>query len=168
MTKKTETAILAGGCFWGVQDLLRKEKGVIETQVGYTGGHTENPTYPDICTGATGHAEAVQIIFNPTETSFENILTFFFKMHNPTTPNQQGNDIGTQYRSAIFFTSSEQKQIAHHVIQNCEASGKWPGKITTEVVAADIFYTAETEHQDYLEKNPNGYTCHWVRPEWTA
>lgn len=162
-----ERAILAGGCFWGVEDLIRKLPGVLETKVGYTGGHTENPKYPEVKTGETGHAEAIEIIFNPKEISFRALLEFFFQMHDPTTSNRQGNDIGSQYRSEIFATSDPQAQTAKEVIAEVDASGRWPGFVKTKISQATTFYDAEEYHQDYLEKNPNGYTCHWVRPEWT-
>lgn len=157
------TATLAGGCFWGVEDLLRKLPGVIETKVGYTGGLTENPTYNDVKKGATGHAETVQIVYDPKKTSYEDILLFFFKMHDPTTKNQQGNDIGSQYRSAIFYHDDEQKKTAEKVKERVGKSGKWKREVVTEIVPASKFYAAEDYHQDYLKKNPNGYTCHYVR-----
>lgn len=159
----TETAILAGGCFWGVEDLIRKLPGILDTQVGYTGGKTTNPVYTQVKTGTTDHAEAIKITFNPEKISFTELLTFFFKMHDPTTTNRQGNDIGTQYRSAIFYTTPEQKTIAEDVIKKVDASGKWKKPIVTQVVAASQWYDAEEYHQDYLKKNPGGYTCHWVR-----
>jgi peptide-methionine (S)-S-oxide reductase len=162
MTENTETAILAGGCFWGVEDLIRKQPGVISTRVGYSGGDVANATYANHGT----HAEAVEIVFDPEETSFRNILEFFFQIHDPTTMNQQGNDIGTSYRSAIFYTSDEQKQVAEDTIADVEASGIWPGKVVTEVTEAGPFWEAEPEHQDYLQRIPNGYTCHFVRPGW--
>jgi peptide methionine sulfoxide reductase msrA/msrB len=152
-----------GGCFWGVEDLFLKEPGVIETQVGYTGGQVENPGYEVVKKGTTGHAEAVQILFDPKKTSYEKILNLFFKLHDPTTPNRQGNDIGTQYRSAIFVNSPEQKQIAEKVRLKVEASGAWKKPLTTDVVKAGPFYRAEEYHQKYLVKNPGGYTCHFVR-----
>lgn len=161
-----EKAILAGGCFWGMQDLIRKQIGVKNTRVGYTGGHEENPRYTDICTGQTGHTEAIEIEFNPSEISYRNVLEFFFKIHDPTTPNRQGNDIGTQYRSAIFYLDENQKQTAQQVIAEIDAAGFLPAKIVTEVVPADTFYEAEENHQDYLEKHPDGYTCHFIRRDW--
>jgi peptide-methionine (S)-S-oxide reductase len=158
----TETAILAGGCFWGVQDLIRKQPGVISTRVGYSGGDVPNATYRNHGT----HAEAVEIVFDPDETSFRNILEFFFQIHDPTTMNRQGNDVGESYRSAIFYTSDEQKRVAEETIADVEASGIWPGKVVTEVTEAGPFWEAEPEHQDYLQRIPNGYTCHFVRPDW--
>lgn len=159
----TEMATLAGGCFWGVEDLLRKEKGVLETAVGYTGGTSSGPTYEQVKTGRTGHAEAVQIIFDPQLISYEQLLLFFFKLHDPTTTNRQGNDVGTQYRSAIFTHSPEQKTVAEKVKARVEASGKWKRPVVTEIVDATPFYPAESYHQDYLKKNPGGYTCHYLR-----
>jgi peptide-methionine (S)-S-oxide reductase len=162
MTDSTETAILAGGCFWGAQDLIRKREGVISTRVGYSGGDVPNATY-----GNHGnHAEAVEIVFDPEKTSFRDILEFFFQIHDPTTMNRQGNDVGESYRSAIFYTSDEQKQVAEETIADVDASGLWPGKVVTEVTAAGPFWEAEPEHQDYLQRIPNGYTCHFVRPDW--
>jgi peptide-methionine (S)-S-oxide reductase len=158
----TETAILAGGCFWGVEDLIRKQLGVVSTRVGYSGGDVPNATYRNHGT----HAEAVEIVFDPGETSFRNILEFFFQIHDPTTMNRQGNDVGTSYRSAIFYTSEEQKTVAEDTIADVDASGIWPGKVVTEVVEAGPFWEAEPEHQDYLQRIPNGYTCHFVRPDW--
>lgn len=159
-----ETAILAGGCFWGMEDILRKVPGVLETEVGYTGGATEDPTYQDVKTGRTGHAESVRIVFDPKKITYAELLeNWFFRMHDPTTANRQGNDIGTQYRSAIFFTSDEQKRVAAEVKQKVDASGKWKRPIVTEIVAASPFTAAEGYHQDYLEKNPGGYTCHFMR-----
>ncbi|MBX2995205.1 MAG: peptide-methionine (S)-S-oxide reductase MsrA [Bdellovibrionaceae bacterium] len=159
-----ETATLAGGCFWGMEDILRKVPGVLETEVGYTGGQTPNPTYKMMTTGQTGHAETIQIKFDNSVISFGDLLEkYFFRMHNPTTPNQQGNDIGSQYRSAIFFHSDQQKQTALEVKARVEQSGLWQKPIVTEVVPAVTFYTAEDYHQDYLEKNPGGYTCHYMR-----
>ncbi|ARP86392.1 peptide-methionine (S)-S-oxide reductase MsrA [Bordetella genomosp. 9] len=157
-----ERAVLAGGCFWGMQDLIRRFKGVISTRVGYTGGDVPNATYRNHGT----HAEAIEIIFDPAQTSYRELLEFFFQIHDPTTPNRQGNDIGTSYRSAIFYTSPEQKRIAEDTIADVDASGLWPGKVVTEVAEAGPFWEAEPEHQDYLERIPNGYTCHFVRPGW--
>jgi peptide-methionine (S)-S-oxide reductase len=162
MTENTETAILAGGCFWGVQDLIRKQPGVVSTRVGYSGGDVPNATYRNHGT----HAEAVEIVFDPEQTSFRNILEFFFQIHDPTTMNRQGNDVGESYRSAIFYTSDEQKRVAEDTIADVEASGIWPGKVVTEVTEAGPFWEAEPEHQDYLQRIPNGYTCHFVRPDW--
>jgi peptide-methionine (S)-S-oxide reductase len=162
VSETTENAILAGGCFWGVQDLIRRQPGVISTRVGYTGGDVANATYRNHGT----HAEAVEITFDPTQTSFRDLLEFFFQIHDPTTRNRQGNDVGTSYRSAIFYTNDEQKRVALDTIADVEASGLWPGKVVTEVVPAGPFWEAEPEHQDYLQKYPNGYTCHFVRPGW--
>lgn len=161
-----QKAILAGGCFWGMQDLFRRLPGVVSTRVGYAGGALENPTYNDIKTGKTGHAEALEVVFDPSRLSYRDLLLFFFQMHDPTTKNRQGNDIGTQYRSAIFFADDDQAAVAHAVIAEVNASGHWPSPVATEVIAAGPFYAAEEYHQDYLEKHPGGYTCHWVRPNW--
>jgi methionine-S-sulfoxide reductase len=158
-----ETALLAGGCFWGVEELIRKLDGVVDTQAGYTGGNLDKPTYNDVHTGKTGHAEAVQIKFNPKKISYEAILKYFFRLHDPTTLNQQGNDKGTQYRSAIFYESPEQQAVAIKVKAEVEKSHKWKKPIVTEITKASTFYPAEEEHQDYLQKNPNGYTCHYLR-----
>jgi peptide-methionine (S)-S-oxide reductase len=161
-----QKAILAGGCFWGMQDLIRNFPGVTDTRVGYTGGTTKNPTYKDICNGNTGHTEAIEITFDPSVKSYKDILLFFFQMHDPTTKDRQGNDKGTQYRSAIFYTDAEQKAVAESTLREVDASGVWPGKIVTQISAADTFYPAEDYHQDYLEKNKGGYTCHFIRPNW--
>ncbi|MBP1242547.1 methionine-S-sulfoxide reductase/methionine-R-sulfoxide reductase [Frigoribacterium sp. PvP120] len=158
----TETAILAGGCFWGAQQLLRRRPGIVSTRVGYSGGHVANATYRN----HGGHAEAVEIVFDPGMTSYREILEFFFQIHDPSTKDRQGNDIGDSYRSAIFYTSDEQRETALDTIADVDASGLWPGKVVTEVTAAGDFWEAEEEHQDYLEKLPNGYTCHFVRPGW--
>jgi len=158
----TERAVLAGGCFWGMQDLIRRQPGVISTRVGYTGGRVKNATYRN----HEGHAEAIEIMFDPAKTSFRTMLEFFFQIHDPTTPNRQGNDLGTSYRSAIFYTSDEQKRIADDTIADVEASGLWPGKVVTEVAPVGEFWEAEPEHQDYLERFPDGYTCHFIRPDW--
>ena len=158
----TEKAILAGGCFWGVQDLVRKLPGVISTRVGYTGGDVPNATYRN----HRGHAEAIEIVFDPDKISFRDLLEFFFQIHDPTTLNRQGNDIGTSYRSAIFYTSEAQKKVAEDTIADVDASGLWPGKVVTEVTPAGPFWEAEPEHQDYLQKYPDGYTCHYVQPNW--
>ena len=158
-----ERAILAGGCFWGMQDLLRRRPGVVSTRVGYTGGAVKNATYRH----HEGHAEAIEIVFDPQQVTYRQILEFFFQIHDPTTRNRQGNDIGSSYRSAIFYTTDEQKQIAQETVADVDASGLWPGKVTTEVAPAGAFWEAEPEHQDYLERFPNGYTCHFVRPNWT-
>jgi methionine-S-sulfoxide reductase len=159
-----EEAHLAGGCFWGMQDLLRRIPGVTSTEVGYAGGATEHPTYADVKTGRTGHAEAVRIVFDPRVISFEQLLEkWFFRMHDPTTLNRQGNDLGTQYRSAIFFRSAEQEQAAQRVIERVQASGIWGRPLVTEVTPAGPFTPAEGYHQDYLERYPDGYTCHFLR-----
>jgi peptide methionine sulfoxide reductase msrA/msrB len=159
-----ETAILAGGCFWGMEDLLRKIPGVLETEVGYAGGTTASPNYEQVKTGRTGHAESVRIVFDPKKLSYADLLEkWFFKMHDPTTPDRQGNDRGTQYRSAIFVTSDAQRKVAEEVKARLEKAGKWPGKIVTQIVPATPFTPAEGYHQDYLVKNPGGYTCHWMR-----
>ncbi|QJE73198.1 peptide-methionine (S)-S-oxide reductase MsrA [Aerophototrophica crusticola] len=162
----TETAILAGGCFWGMEDLVRRVPGVLATRVGYTGGSLPNATYNDVKKGTTGHAEAIRITFDPSRLTYRRVLEFFFQIHDPTTRNRQGNDIGSQYRSAIFFTSPEQERVAREVVAAVDASAKWPGKVVTEIVPAGDFWEAESFHQDYLLRNPNGYTCHWVRPDW--
>ncbi len=162
MTEILEKAVLAGGCFWGVEELIRRQPGVASTRVGYTGGDVPNATYRNHGT----HAEAVEITFDPTKTSYRNILEFFFQIHDPTTRDRQGNDMGTSYRSAIFYTSDEQKRVALDTIADVDASGLWPGKVVTEVESAGPFWEAEPEHQDYLQKYPNGYTCHFVRPGW--
>jgi peptide methionine sulfoxide reductase msrA/msrB len=160
---KTEVATLAGGCFWGVQELIRKLPGVIESTVGYTGGTLANPRYEDVHTGRTGHAEAVRIVFDPRQISYESILRYFFRLHDPTTLNRQGNDLGSQYRSAIFWNSEEQRRTAERVKAEVDHSGKWDKKVVTEIVKAGPFYPAEGYHQDYLQKNPGGYTCHYLR-----
>jgi len=162
MTSSTERAVLAGGCFWGMQDLIRKYPGVISTRVGYTGGDVPNATYRKHGT----HAEAIEIIFDPTKITYRTLLEFFFQIHDPTTKNRQGNDVGMSYRSAIFYTSEEQKRVAEDTIADVEASGIWPGKVVTEVTPAGPFWEAEPEHQDYLERIPNGYTCHFPRRDW--
>src|SRR5271156_3093514 len=160
MTSSQETAILAGGCFWGMQDLLRRYPGVISTRVGYAGGDVQNATYRNHGT----HAEALEVVFDPQKLSYRKLLEFFFQIHDPTTLNRQGNDTGTSYRSAIFYTTDEQKRIAEETIADVNASDLWPGKVVTEVVPASGFWEAEPEHQDYLERIPHGYTCHFVRP----
>jgi peptide-methionine (S)-S-oxide reductase len=162
MATLTERAILAGGCFWGMQDLLRRYPGVVSTRVGYSGGDVPNATYRNHGT----HAEAIEVIFDPQKISYRKLLEFFFQVHDPTTRNRQGNDKGTSYRSAIFYTSEEQKQVAIDTIADVDASGLWPGKVVTALAPAGDFWEAEPEHQDYLERIPNGYTCHFVRPEW--
>ena len=159
-TAKREVAILAGGCFWGMEEILRKIPGVLETKVGYTGGSVPNPTYRLVCTGITGHAEAVEIAFDPAKISYEEILGYFFRMHDPTTLNQQHNDRGTQYRSAIFYTTDEQKAVAERVKERVNKSGKWKKPIVTEITKASEFYVGEDYHQKYLIKNPGGYNCH--------
>jgi peptide-methionine (S)-S-oxide reductase len=158
----TERAILAGGCFWGVQDLVRRLDGVISTRVGYSGGDVKNATYRNHGT----HAEAIEIVFDPARISYRQILEFFFQIHDPSTRNRQGNDIGTSYRSAIFTTSDEQRRVAEDTVADVDASGLWPGKAVTEIAPAGDFWAAEPEHQDYLERYPSGYTCHFVRPNW--
>ena len=163
MTVLTERAVLAGGCFWGVQDLLRRYPGVISTRVGYTGGEVPNATYRN----HGNHAEAIEITFDPQLISYRKLLEFFFQIHDPSTLNRQGNDRGASYRSAIFYANDEQKRIAEDTIADVDASGLWPGKVVTEVAPVGPFWEAEPEHQDYLEKYPDGYTCHFIRPEWT-
>jgi peptide-methionine (S)-S-oxide reductase len=162
MTVSSEKAILAGGCFWGVQDLIRKYEGVIYTRVGYTGGDVANATYRNHGT----HAEAIEIVFDPKKISYRQLLEFFFQIHDPTTKNRQGNDTGLSYRSAIFYIGDEQKRVAEETIADVDASGLWPGKAVTEVEPAGPFWEAEPEHQDYLERYPQGYTCHFIRPGW--
>ena len=157
-----QRAILAGGCFWGMQDLIWRYEGVISTRVGYTGGEVPNATYRNHGT----HAEAIEITFDPSRISYRQLLEFFFQIHDPTTVNRQGNDVGESYRSAIFFTSDEQRQIAEDTIADVDASGLWPGKVVTEVTPAGAFWEAEPEHQNYLERYPEGYTCHFIRPNW--
>jgi len=157
-----QRAVLAGGCFWGMQDLIRRYDGVISTRVGYTGGEVPNATYRNHGT----HAEAIEIIFDPSRISYRQLLEFFFQIHDPTTLNRQGNDVGASYRSAIFYTSDEQRKIAEDTIADVNASGLWPGKVVTEVTPADAFWEAEPEHQNYLERYPEGYTCHFIRPNW--
>ena len=158
----TERAILAGGCFWGMQELLRHQTGVISTRVGYAGGDVPNATYRN----HGSHAEAVEILFDPEKISYRRLLEFFFQIHDPSTPNRQGNDRGSSYRSAIYYTSEAQKRVAEDTIADVDASGLWPGKAVTEVESAGYFWEAEPEHQDYLQHYPTGYTCHFVRPEW--
>ena len=159
---KHERAVLAGGCFWGMQDLFRRHDGVISTRVGYTGGDVPNATYRN----HGSHAEAIEILFDPSMVSYRELLELFFQIHDPTTLNRQGNDVGTSYRSAIFYTSDEQKRVAEDTIADVDASGLWPGMVVTEVAPASDFWEAEPEHQDYLERIPHGYTCHYVRPGW--
>ena len=162
MAATTERAILAGGCFWGMQQLVRRLPGVVSTRVGYSGGDVKNATYRNHGT----HAEAIEITFDPSQTSFRDLLEFFFQIHDPTTLNRQGNDGGASYRSAIFYTSEDQHRVAQDTIADAEASGLWPGKVVTELSPAGEFWEAEPEHQDYLERYPSGYTCHFVRPHW--
>jgi len=162
MSEAMEKAVLAGGCFWGMEDLFRKQPGVVSTRVGYTGGDVPDATYRD----HAGHAEAIEIVFDPEQTSYREVLGFFFQIHDPTTVNRQGNDVGTSYRSAIFYLDDEQRRIAEDTIAEVDSSGLWPGKVVTEVAPAGPFWEAEPEHQDYLERYPNGYTCHFVRPNW--
>jgi peptide-methionine (S)-S-oxide reductase len=162
MSSSHETAILAGGCFWGLQHLLRDKPGIISTRVGYSGGDVKNATYRNHGT----HAEAVEIVFDPSIISYRRILEFFFQIHDPTTVNRQGNDIGTSYRSGIYYTSDAQKSVAEETIRDVDASGLWPGKVVTELQPAGDFWEAEPEHQDYLVNYPSGYTCHFVRPDW--
>jgi peptide-methionine (S)-S-oxide reductase len=162
MTTTNERAVLAGGCFWGMQDLVRRIPGVLSTRVGYTGGDVPNATYRN----HGDHAESIEINFDPSKLSYRSILEFFFQVHDPSTLNKQGNDLGRSYRSAIYYTSEEQKKVALDTIADVDASGLWPGKVVTEVEPAGDFWEAEPEHQDYLEKFPGGYTCHFVRPGW--
>jgi len=157
-----ERAVLAGGCFWGMQDLIRKRPGVISTRVGYTGGDVPNATYRNHGT----HAEGIEIVFDPSKTTYREVLEFFFQIHDPTTANRQGNDMGMSYRSAIYFCDQTQKDNALDTIADVEASGLWPGKVVTEVALVGDFWEAEPEHQDYLERRPDGYTCHFARPDW--
>lgn len=161
-TNNTERAILAGGCFWGVQDLLRKMDGVVSTRVGYSGGEVPNATYRN----HGNHAEAVEIVFDPSRISYRELLEFFFQIHDPSTANRQGNDRGASYRSAIYYITPEQQRVAEDTIADVDASGLWPGKAVTEVEPAGDFWEAEPEHQDYLQRTPGGYTCHYVRPDW--
>ena len=158
----TETAILAGGCFWGMQELLRRRPGVLSTRVGYSGGDVANATYRNHGT----HAEAVEVVFDPARMSYRELLEFFFQIHDPTTPDRQGNDRGASYRSAIYYSSEAQRQVALDTIADVEASGLWPGRVVTQVEPAGDFWEAEPEHQDYLQRHPTGYTCHWPRPDW--
>ena len=158
----SDTAILAGGCFWGMQDLIRRQPGVRQSRVGYTGGANAHPTYRN----HPGHAEAIEIVFDPGATSYRDILSFFFQIHDPSTLDRQGNDVGSSYRSAIFPLSAEQERVARETIADVDASGLWPGKVVTTIEAEAPFWEAEPEHQDYLERIPNGYTCHFVRPGW--
>jgi peptide-methionine (S)-S-oxide reductase len=159
---KTEKAILAGGCFWGMEDLFRKQPGIISTRVGYSGGDVKNATYRNHGT----HAEAIEVVYDPSKTDFRKVLEFFFQIHDPTTKNRQGNDLGTSYRSGIYYTSDDQKAVALDTIEDVNASRLWPGKVVTEVKPAGDFWEAEPEHQDYLVRNPGGYTCHFPRKNW--
>ncbi len=158
----TEKAILAGGCFWGMEELFRHQPGVVSTRVGYSGGDVPNATYRNHGT----HAESIEVVYDPEKTDYRTLLEFFFQIHDPTTKNRQGNDIGTSYRSAIFYIGDEQRRIAEETIADVDASGLWPGKVVTEVAPAGDFWEAEPEHQDYLQKYPDGYTCHFPRPGW--
>ena len=158
----TERAVLAGGCFWGMQDLIRRQPGVVSTRVGYSGGDVPNATYRN----HGDHAEAIEIVFDPATLSYRRLLEFFFQIHDPSTPDRQGNDRGRSYRSAIYTTSDEQRRVAEDTIADVDASGLWPGKAVTEVAPAGDFWEAEPEHQDYLERYPEGYTCHFIRPDW--
>lgn len=162
MGSSHERAVLAGGCFWGMQDLIRRLPGVIATRVGYTGGDVPNATYRNHGT----HAEGIEVIFDPKQIGYRDLLEFFFQIHDPTTLNRQGNDRGTSYRSGIYYKSEEQRRIAEETIDDVNASGLWPGKVVTEVAPAGPFWEAEPEHQDYLERYPHGYTCHFIRPDW--
>ena len=162
-TPKTEVATLAGGCFWGMEEILRQLSGVVETKAGYTGGTPANPAYPQVRTGRTGHAEAVQVVFDPARISYEQFLGHFFRMHDPTTLNRQGNDVGTQYRSSIFYHNEAQRLTAERVKERVNQSGKWKKPVVTEIVPAREFYPAEEYHQKYLQKHPGGYTCHFLR-----
>jgi peptide-methionine (S)-S-oxide reductase len=159
---KTETAILAGGCFWGMQDLIRKRPGVTATRVGYSGGDVPHATYRN----HGSHAEAIEVVFDPAKLSYRDLLEIFFQIHDPTTKNRQGNDVGTSYRSGIYYLSDEQRRVAEDTIADVNASGLWPGRVVTEVRPAGPFWEAEPEHQDYLLRNPGGYTCHFSRPDW--
>ncbi|MEQ8709826.1 MAG: peptide-methionine (S)-S-oxide reductase MsrA [Rhodospirillales bacterium] len=162
MSETTERAVLAGGCFWGMEDLFRRQPGVISTRVGYSGGDVPNATYRN----HGSHAEAIEVIFDPARTDFRAILEFFFQIHDPSTVNRQGNDMGSSYRSAIYYTSDRQKEVAETTIRDVNASGLWPGKVVTEVEPVSDFWEAEPEHQNYLQRIPNGYTCHYPRPGW--
>lgn len=165
MDTETQNIVIAGGCFWGVEELFRDLPGVIDTEVGYSGGHTKNPTYESVRSGDTGHAEAMKVSFDPTETNYKKLFHFFFSIHDPTTLNQQGNDRGSQYRSAIFYQNPEEKAAAEQVIAEVKNQGYWQKPIQTELTPFTEFYSAEAYHQDYLQKNPNGYTCHFKRYE---
>ncbi len=165
---KTETAIVSGGCFWGVEYFLKELPGVVDTEVGYTGGTTQHPTYEQVSTGRTGHAESVKVVFDPSKVSYEEVLKYFFRFHDPTTPNRQHNDVGTQYRSAIFYLNEDQHRVAEKVKREEDASGEFKRPVVTEIVPASTFWPAEEYHQDYLDKHPNGYNCHYLRPEEPA
>jgi peptide-methionine (S)-S-oxide reductase len=158
----TARAVLAGGCFWGMEDLIRKQPGVVSTRVGYTGGDVDNATYRNHGT----HAEGIEINFDPTQMTYRRLLEFFFQIHDPTTMNQQGNDRGMSYRSAIYYVDESQKAVAEETIKDVDASGLWPNKVITELDPVSEFWEAEPEHQDYLERVPHGYTCHFIRPDW--
>jgi len=160
-----EVAIFGGGCFWGMQELLRQAPGVVSTEVGYTGGTTDSPTYEEVSSGSTGHAESVKVVFDPGKTTYEKLVQWFFRIHDPTTPNRQGHDVGSQYRSVIFYQSPEQAMVAAAVKVRLDRSGKLSGPVVTQVVPTTKFYRAEAYHQDYLRKHPGGYTCHFVRPD---
>jgi len=162
MNAASERTILAGGCFWGMQELIRELPGVLGTRVGYTGGDVPNATYRH----HGSHAEAIEIVFDPRRIAYRRLLEFFFQIHDPTTPNRQGNDRGASYRSAIFYTSDAQREVAEDTIADVDASGLWPGKVVTELAPASDFWEAEAEHQDYLQHYPEGYTCHFIRPGW--
>ncbi len=164
---ETKGLVLAGGCFWGMQDLFRKLPGVTATRVGYAGGEQNTAAYRFVKTGSTGHAESLKVEYDPDVISYRQLLEFFFMIHDPSTANRQGNDIGTQYRSAIFVESPEEEKAAKEIIAEVDASGKWPGPVVTQILPAMPFFDAEEEHQDYLEKFPHGYTCHFIRPDWT-
>ena len=162
MNETSERAILAGGCFWGMQELIRQQPGVLSTRVGYSGGDVPHPTHPN----HGSHAEAIEIVFDPRLISYRRLLEFFFQIHDPSTPNRQGNDRGSSYRSAIFYSTEQQKAVAEDTIADVDASGLWPGKVVTELAPAGAFWEAEPEHQDYLRHYPTGYTCHFIRPDW--
>lgn len=164
-SKNRSVAIVAGGCFWGMEDLIRQIPGVLDTEVGYTGGEMSSPRYEQVKTGSTGHAEAVRVVFDPNRLAYADFLGWFFRMHDPTTMNRQGNDVGTQYRSTIFYTSESQRDVAEQVKKQVDASGKWKAPVVTSIVKAGPFTSAEDYHQDYLEKNPGGYTCHFLRDD---
>ena len=164
---ETKGLVLAGGCFWGMQDLFRKLPGVTATRVGYAGGEQNTAAYRFVKAGSTGHAESLKVEYDPDEISYRQLLEFFFMIHDPSTANRQGNDIGSQYRSAIFVGSPEEEKAAKEIIAEVDASGKWPGPVVTQILPAMPFFDAEEEHQDYLEKFPHGYTCHFIRPDWT-